>query len=202
MHLIDSTISPPGGPRFKHPDGYVSRGLNIRDVVRKVAQYRANRSQPLITEGFSRLSDEVETHICASMSPEDQAAHCVNGSATPKAIHWTEVKRFLLTMGTWALKGFRQVPQEEASRRAAICSLCPYNVGTSGCGVCKSTLSALRGSIVKATTPHDSTLQACGVCGCDNKLAVHVPLNILQKVSNENLEYPDFCWKKDLVASD
>jgi hypothetical protein len=201
MHLKDPTISPPGGPRFTHPDGFVSTGVNIPALTRKVAQYRANRSLPPVSEGFARLSQEVEAHICAAMTLEDQDAYCVGGHVPPKAIHWTEVKRFLLAMAAWALKGFRSVPQEEATRRAEICAGCPYNVGTSGCGACRSALLALRSSILKATTPYDDKLQACGVCGCDNPLQVHVPLDVLHKVRT-GVVYPDHCWKRDLIAAD
>lgn len=201
MHLIDSSISPPGGPRFTHPDGFVSTALNIPALVRKVAQYRANRGLPAVSEGFARLSQEVEDHICSALSLEDQQANCVGGIVAPRSIHWTEVKRFLLTMATWALKGFLKVPQEEATRRASICAGCPYNVATSGCGGCRLALAGLRSSILKGTTPHDDKLQACGVCGCDNSLQVHVPLEVLQQVRND-VVYPDFCWKRDLVASD
>lgn len=176
--------------------------VTFQSLVRKVSQYRANRGEAQVSDNFARLSDEVEQGICAAMSPADRAANCDDGTGSPpRSLPWTDVKRFLLAMTAWASKGLRVVPQEEAVRRASICATCPYNVSTSGCGGCRAALEGLRSSILKESTPLDDKLQACGVCSCDLKLLVHVPLDIAKK-GKENLIFPKWCWQNDLVASE
>jgi hypothetical protein len=43
-------------------------------------------------------------------------------------------------------------------------------------------------------TSRDGELRACGVCGCDLKTIVHMPLDALNASSDK--EYPDWCWRK------
>jgi len=42
-------------------------------------------------------------------------------------------------------------------------------------------------------TIYDAQLKACGVCGRYNAVSVHLPVEVQ---GGENLEFPDFCWKK------
>jgi hypothetical protein len=189
-------MGPPGGWRFKHIDtGFVSTGVTFQSLVQKVAQYRQNHNQPVVSEGYARLSDEIEADICASLNPADQAAYCDTKFRALSGIHWKEVARFLHTLAAWVKAGFDVAPQEEAERRAAICAVCPLNVGMAGCGVCRTALKAGRDALMQTRTSQDAKLEACGVCGCDLKTSVHVPINIL-RTDREFLAYPDWCWKK------
>lgn len=195
MKLNDLSTTPPGMWRFKHIDtGFVSRGTTFNDLVGKVAQYRQNRKEPIVSEGYVRLADEVEDEICQALSPEDQIAHCNTKWRQTSGIHWREVARFLHTLAAWLKTGFQMVPQEEAERRAAICAKCPLNVGMSGCAICRVSLQAGRDALMQRSTTSDDKLHACGVCGCDNKTQVHVPLDILRS-GKSKLSYPSWCWK-------
>lgn len=194
MKLRNLSDGPPGGWRFKHLDtGFVSTGVTFQQLVQKVLQYRQNHSAPIVSEGFARLSDEIEADICASMEPADQASYCDTKFRPLTGIHWKEVSRFLHTLAAWVKTGFTQVPQEEAERRAAICAVCPLNIGLAGCAICRSSLKAGRDALMQARTSQDVKLEACGVCGCDLKTSVHVPINVLR--SDRELQYPDWCWK-------
>jgi hypothetical protein len=196
MKLRNLSDGPPGGWRFKHLDtGYVSTGVTFQSLVQKVVQYRQNHGVPVVSEGYARLSDEIEADICASMGPRDQVAYCDTKFRPLTGIHWREVARFLHTLAAWVKAGFEKVPQEEAERRASICATCPLNVGLAGCAVCRTALKAGRDVLMQASTAQDSRLQACGVCGCDLKTSVHVPLSVLLS-DREGLVYPDWCWKK------
>lgn len=196
MHLKNLSQSPPGNWTFRHPSGFTSSAVTFSSLVSKVVQYRSNSREPRVSEGFNRVADEVEDHICKRLSPEDQVAHCATGFSTPHGIHWTEVVRFLKTLAKWAGSGFVKVEPSEAERRAAICVNCPLNVGMRGCAICKLTVGGLRSQVLAdSSTSHDDKLLACGVCGCDNKAQVHVPLDVLKAGSRE-LNYPDWCWKR------
>lgn len=192
MFLKTKDTVPPGGFIYRQPEtGHLMKGTTFRELLAKVATHRNNNR----IETTSRLSDEIEQAICARLSPEDQHAHCKDGLPSRKTISWREVDRFLGTMAAWAQGGLKLVSQEEAERRAAICEKCPLNIGLHGCGMCRMALNEAREKILKRGTSHDSSLKACGVCGCDNKLQVHVPLNVLKSRQQEGLSYPDFCWK-------
>lgn len=194
MKLRNLSDGPPGGWRFKHIDtGYVSVGTTFQDLVKKVAQYRQNHSVPIVSEGYARLADEIEADICASLEPADRVSYCDTKFRPLTGIHWKEVARFLHTLAAWVVAGFEKVPQEEAERRASICATCPLNVGLAGCAICRSSLKAGRDALMQAATTQDDRLQACGVCGCDLKTSVHVPISVLRQ--GRELAYPEWCWK-------
>lgn len=202
MKLRNLSDGPPGNWRFKHLDtGFVSTGVTFQQLVQKVFQYRQNHQVPIVSEGYARLSDEIEADICASMNPVDQAAYCDTKFRPLTGIHWREVARFLHTLAAWWVSvGFKKVPQEEAERRAAICAVCPLNVGLAGCAICRTSLKAGRDALLQASTTQDAKLQACGVCGCDLKSSVHAPISVLR--SGRELQYPTWCWKARGVSAE
>lgn len=196
MKLNTLLQGPPGDWRFKQKEsGFPMSAITFGSLLGKIRQHRSNMDYPMVSEGYNTLSDEVEDAICQAMSPEDQMANCNTKVGKVTGIHWKRVGRFLSTMASWfTTNGLQTVPQEEAERRASICAACPLNVGMTGCGACRVGLQAIRVAVLDAHTSQDSILNACGVCGCDNKLQVHAPLAALQ--SGAPLEYPDWCWKK------
>lgn len=105
-----------------------------------------------------------------------------------------DLKRFVSTIKFWVMDGRPSVLQEEAERRAAICSSCPYNAKISqcfGCGQASEFLSLMQGN---PTTSLDSQLHSCLVCGCALKgVKIFMPLGYAPQ---EGLEFPDFCWQR------
>jgi hypothetical protein len=169
--------------------------ITFGSLLSKVSTHRVNMGYPAVSEGYVSLADEVEDFICNAMSPQDQIGNCQTTIRPMTSIHWRMAWNFLKTMGSWLITGFTIVPQAEAERRATICANCPYNVGLSGCGACRNTLSILRKELIQASTSQDDKLLACGVCGCDNTAQVHVPLDVLRKGTG-HLDYPvGWCWK-------
>jgi hypothetical protein len=190
MHLKELSLAPPGGFRYTQPEsGLTMTGLTLDALLKKVAQHRSNMGYPTPR----RLSEEIEEAICRSLSPEDQTALCNNGIRARKSVSWTSVRDFLVSAGSW-LKSGEIVPVDEAERRAAICVGCPLNVPLAGCGICQTTLGALREAVLKRGTSKDALLLACGVCGCDNKTQVHAPIEAL-RAGTGHFKYPDWCWK-------
>lgn len=119
-------------------------------------------------------------------------------------INFKTVKAFTQFLWNWKLGGSSLVDQNTANIRASICSTCHNNkVGgdiRSGCGVCNKMgnkfLDKIRDDIIVGNrTTHDALLKTCAICGCDNKISVWIPNNVLLTKEDANA-YPEFCYKK------
>lgn len=191
MKLKSLMVEPPGGWRYTQPEtGHPMKEITFGMLVQRIAQHRANMK--IETKGD--LAAEIEEALCATMTPENRIAHCEDGTDHPKSVHWSMVERFLRTAAAYVIGPDSLVSQAEADRRAGICAKCPLNVGLSGCAICRATLNTLRTAVTDRHTEQDFLLGACGVCGCDNRLQVHVPLPAL-RAGTGDLAYPDWCWK-------
>jgi hypothetical protein len=188
-------MGPPGGWRYRCPyctgdPPVTSVGITFRQLVSNVQTHYNNMKHPDVA-----LPTVIEAAICASLSPEDQVAYCDTGIRSRSAVGFGEVVTFTKWLSNWLTKGMPLVSQEEANRRAAICAGCPYNVSIHGCAVCATSIGILRNKLMQAEpTTSNSKLQACGVCGCDLKTIVHVPLNTL---AHRGLDYSKvpWCWQ-------
>jgi len=192
-HIRDLTVGPPGGWRYTQKEtNHTMTGITWQSLVNKVAQHRNNNSLPF-DEG---LANEIEAQMCENMSTEDRMNYCDTGARLVTSISWRQVESFLKTAGSFIASGGQLVPQSEAERRASICAQCPLNVGMHGCGVCRATVDAFRATILQRSTSQDAGLQNCGVCGCENKTQVHIPIETL-RAGTGYLDYspnPN-CWK-------
>lgn len=192
MKLKSLLVEPPGGWLYTEPStGHTMKAITFGTLVQRIAQHRANMSIP--TKGD--LASEIEESICRHLTPENQVAHCELGTAYPKSVHWTLVERFLKTAVAFVLGPDSLVSQEEADRRASICAKCPLNVGLSGCAICRSSLNELRDKLLQRRTESDSLLGACGWCGCDNRVQVHVPISALASGKKDLPDPPEWCWQ-------
>lgn len=112
------------------------------------------------------------------------------------------IKRFILNGGTL-------VDQNTANLRAAICAGC-HNNKSSGdirkvCRVCgklgAAAVDKFRSEVIKDNkTSSDSKILACGICGCDLKISVWIPSDVLVTKEDANA-YPTFCWKKKILEN-
>jgi hypothetical protein len=191
LHFKTLNVTPPGGWRFTDPNsGLVSEANIFPDLLQKVHQHRRNNNFLPLTES------EIEDIVCRSLTPAAQAEFCTDGARIPDAVPWTKVAEFIKTAAAWVAHRDAYVPQEEAERRAAICAGCPYNRGIAGnCAACHATVNALRTAVLKKATRYDDKLKACALCGCDNKLTVHVPLKALETVSHDFSLAQPWCWR-------
>lgn len=117
------------------------------------------------------------------------------------------VKSFTQFLWNWKLSGAQLVDQNTANIRASICATCHNNQASKdvrkGCSVCNKmgnkVLDGIRNEIISGNrTPHDGKLLACAICGCDNRISVWIPNNVLLASEDVNA-FPSFCWKKSLV---
>jgi hypothetical protein len=193
MKLKSLTIGPPGNWRFTCPHcNVISTGITFGTLLGRVQQHYTNMNHP-----DSDLVTTVEESICASLSPADQVEYCKTGVRPRASVGFGEIVAFTTWLTAWLTGGAQLVTQEEANRRAAICATCPYNVPVSGCGVCRTSIGILRDKLMKVDpTPSDSTLNACGVCGCDLKTITHVPIETLQHRGLDYSKAP-WCWQND-----
>lgn len=190
LHLKSLLISPPGEFRFRDPDsGFEMKEGTFYELVRTVSIHRRNNNfRPL-------MESEIENAVCQMLSPAAQAEYCMEGARMPTFVPWTDVLNFLKTAGAWLAGGLSTVEPSEAERRAAICAKCPYNRGLSGgCAACNNAVNALRKAVLHKGTSVDDKLQACAICGCDNRTTVHVPIKTLETVSHD-FSLASWCWR-------
>jgi len=115
-------------------------------------------------------------------------------------ITFADVIRFGKTTLKYLKSGGRVVSQEEAERRAEICTACefnnPKNKDEKGCLSCiaKKIYFAIRKRTPE--TSLDDKLTFCKVCNCELKIKVHLPLSA---IDNEGIihKYPWHCWQLD-----
>lgn len=134
---------------------------------------------------------EVENAICERVKGWP---HCIPCNKVAQSVNFMSIVRWVRAMYSFVTAhGMRTVAQEEAEHRARICAACPMQVATSGCWGCKGIAGLLPTLAGARTTSYDSQLKACGVCGCFNAVAVHMPVDMQ---GGEQLEFPTHCWKK------
>lgn len=117
------------------------------------------------------------------------------------------VQAFVQFLWTWRMNGGELVDQNTANQRAAICVSCHNNSTSSGkvCGVCNkmahATLDGIRAGIIKSakTSSHDRLLD-CKLCGCDLKIKVWIPNQVLGKLEEVNA-WPTHCWMKKITEN-
>ncbi len=197
--LRDTTLVPPGGFRYTDPDtGFTTSASTHYDWVANSKAHRQANNLPLPLDFQARVEDQ----LCGIIPPE----YC---DREPGDVKWVDTKfgwndfiEGMKVFGRWALEDAPLVQQEEADRRAAICTSCPLNVDVSGCSTCHKLASAITGAVAKRVSAHNDYLRACAICRCALKAMVWMPLDLL--MTNETSERqdlrPDFCWLKNAGA--
>jgi len=104
---------------------------------------------------------------------------------------FADVERFATTLKNWLSQGSQWVPHDEAERRAGICAGCFENKPSKLCLACSS-LKWVAERAGMPSTSRDPELYNCRVCGCVNKIAIHVPKDAMDITG---LTFPKHCWK-------
>ncbi len=150
----------------------------------------------------ANLSEHLQDLICQQCPPSWPGCKL---EGQKRVLGMEDLKRWAVSM--LGLFGSRYAEQEEAERRAKICAGCRYQTELSGfCSHCSGIPTMLMKLVSGRTTSVDSQLKSCQFCGCRNEIAVHFPLDVLQKAS-AGIEYPEDtrldgkepvpCWKVD-----
>jgi hypothetical protein len=200
LHLVDRGMVPPGGFKFLVSETATTiTAASFLELVHAVKRHRSANGLHVT----ATIESEVEHGLCETL-PTGSCMHAdTMGSyeSRVRTLSLAEVVSATLSIGEFLLRGREKVSQEEADRRAKICSTCPFNLPAGACTTCSH--NTLREAVVKivgaAQTTSDSVLHTCYSCGCTLKAAVWMPLDILQRHAGENLKtLPAWCWKKPL----
>lgn len=164
----------------------------MEDLLFKIAQKRAELKIPV-----GDVRQELTDYICGQWPH-----YCVGlpgparkpGDIQPPQGK-TAFDALVATLVRWLRTPCRElVPQEEAERRAKICSECPLQVSVKApCGPCaisnkRSFYLVRQGRATKL----DIRLKICGRLSQDNQTAVHLPLGHISSQAS----LPDHCWAK------
>src|ERR1051326_1781536 len=145
-------------------------------LVQAYKEHRKANSLP-IPDNYDEV---IQEQICSQLPPElctyergvDQT--WINLNFT-----FADVINFTKVLIKQAIFGNKYVPQEEANRRASICTSCYLNVNVGGCGGgCRELVEQV--TIKDRTTPYDMHLKNCAVCHCFNKAQIHFDLDVLE----------------------
>lgn len=174
----------------------VGQGMNFPALLRSVREWRRANSVP-IGLGFE---DEVEKAVCELYAAE--CTHAINGKPRKSRLDLSTVLRGTQVLLAFKLAGSPYVSQEEAERRAVICSNCQFNIEYAkpcggNCGGLKEMVATIVGG---QATPYDEQLKSCGICGCVGKAHIWIPEDVLRKgVTDQMVEefkaVPN-CWKR------
>lgn len=200
LSLIDPTTVPPGGFRYVQQETKTTlSGPSLPELLVKVRDHRLANNLPISLEWKA----QVENWLCDQMPP----AVCrhlfgsrdINLAPAHRPLSIVEAISGAKVMGAWMFSGFEKVSQEEADRRARICSACPHNQPGTGCTTCASNAlrEAVQAVIGTARTVAEDTIHTCQVCGCVLKLAVWTPISLILKHSPITADNnpPSWCWK-------
>jgi hypothetical protein len=191
MAIKDLQLVPPGGWRYVQPEsGALIRGGDYHRLLANIRDHRISNNYPI---GLN-FEAEIQNAIC------ERGAECQPAvrDPGPRNVTLDDLRNFLLVLRKWVADGATFVSKEEAERRAAICVRCPRNQKVGGCFGCKGIVNLISEVIGGRDTRFDQELSGCGVCGCELRTAVHIPLEVQWRgVDDEmNEQFPDYCWKK------
>jgi hypothetical protein len=191
LALLKTNSVPPDGFRYVFPDdGFVVHAWSY-DAWVQVARDHLIANNLSIPED---LQAQMEEQLCQTQEPGWCSYDDPNRPRVSTILSWGDVLSALTTFARWIAGGCQYVSQDEANRRALICSRCYMNTFIGGCSNCEAAVAKVTG---KVSTKYDFALKACAVCKCVLRAKVHFPLDTLAQES-ENLQelYPPFCWNK------
>lgn len=193
-------VVPPGGWKAKCPHcAYWIIAPTYNDWVGWIEKHNMANGHP---------AWDYETQLCQSLPPGECRAE--DGSVIASLQCEMDSKALLagaVAVGSllveYALGREVFVDQEEAERRARICTLCPRNVPVSGCTGCgtmqdaKAKLSAITGDRKTSADPY---LRGCCICGCNTSTIVWIRKDILERGFTAEQralteQVASHCWK-------
>lgn len=202
MELIDPGTIPPGGYKYVQFETQteVSAG-SAGELVEAVRKHRKANNLPIGTnfpkDMFSEFCGKMPPGVCKGYDPNVKVI--AHGTLTPQ-----DIIRGTETLIAWTAKGFPFVDKSEADRRANICAGCPHNERVAMCyscgGIAKRFAETIVNTIGSKSTSSDHKLYSCNICKCSNKAQAFIPLDILLKSTNKEMNdlFPEFCWKKQI----
>lgn len=198
MRFNNTANSPPDFWRFTDPEtGFVSKAVDHYNWMLQINAHRKGNGLPLISEAVA------ENQLCQQMPPgwchhDDDEQH--SRSWVNTRLRWSDIVEGTKAYVALIASGFKTVEQEEANRRAKICSSCYLRVQPQGCGSCVKLGQIVTGDLAQKKTPYDDHLvnMACAICSCPVKSLVHFEMPALDSTDSPEKQaaYPNFCWRK------
>ena len=185
--LKNKSVAPPDGFRYVHPEtGHETKAMDYWTFVEQAKEHRKANGLP-VPYDFEAVAED---QLCQTIPPE----YC----QYEKEGSWVNLRLALgdiITVTKSLIDSAKgdYVSQEEAERRAAICSRCFLNVRAQGCGSCAQIANYVAPG---KTTSLDNDLNNCAACGCYLKPKVHMKLTTLESslTSSRQEALPSFCW--------
>lgn len=188
---------PPGGWKFLDGGNWI-QGHDYESLIDAIIEDRAKNQRPIgdPPKEFQTYVVRSWPHFAGSVSPFTspvKQAPGNKGKLRERVTQWLANRYSLRASGHTEL-----VSEEEANRRAKICSTCPQNKKVpNDCPPCiqnnNRTSFLLREG--KATSV---PVEACALMGHDNQTAVFLPEKMLAHRKGYLEEAPSFCWMKTL----
>ncbi len=151
-------------------------------LMTKVQEERRGNGAPIGLD----IENEVEQWCC--IAHPDEVEVYDERLPKPRPLNLDDVVRGTKVLAAFKLAGKPTVINEEANRRAAICSKCPMNLMWSqACSLCSNLDEIVQGIVGKVRTAMDQQLYACNICHCSLKGAVHIPNAILNRENNAEM---------------
>lgn len=195
MILKNRDHTPPGGFRYVHAEtGFESVAIDIHTWMENIRAHRKANQLPEITEA------EAMDQLCKTIPPQWCEHEVAGRKWVNTRLRFSDIVNGAKAYLSLIASGFQTVSQDEADRRARICSSCYLRIIPQGCGSCVKLGNLIVGDIAGKTTAYDNQLRnrACAACACPLSPLVHFPLAILEQTDNNALQeiLPEFCWRK------
>lgn len=197
---------PPDGYSYREPEtGEVFNGGCLEGTVQLVMTHR--KANDIARPDHDEAQEDVEDQICKRVG--GQWCDPMKLGEWGFSITLDKIQAGTKALFAWGKAAFTgqdpYVDQNEANRRADICSKCWANKSIPGCIGCGA-LDKLRELLVEAkgsrNTPYDDKLAACLVCGCSNAAQVWIKPEILGGAMSDHQRgcYAEIsnCWKNNL----
>lgn len=179
---------PPDGYKYVDPvSGFRAHSFDYTDWVDQERKHLTANGREVPLD----LEIQMQEQLCMTLPP-GWCNYDPPNAVTVHDLDWPDVMAAAARFSGWLLKGMPTVDQNEADRRAMICTRCYLNVHVGGCSVCQAAVAKLSEGL---TSKHDAYLKSCAACKCNLKAKVHFPISSLDK-ENPGVQklYPDHCW--------
>jgi hypothetical protein len=181
---------PPDGFRYIFPeDGWVCHAWTYNDWIAFAKAHLVANSLPVPDD----LEASMQNQLCQTLPPGWCDYDDPNRPRVSTSIDWNDLQTGLTTFAKWVQSGFQTVSQDEADRRALICSRCYLNVNVQGCAACGKAVETVTRN---KKSKYDFALRSCAVCKCFLRAKIHFPISTLDTQSTNQQLYPSSCWLK------
>lgn len=198
LKYADLSITPPGGryPATELQTGFRFAEIDFESLLKVIKAHRNANNIP-IGVNFRNEIEDASCKELLQMFPDFRGVvDDTGGRAIMPGRKWqlADVQNFLTTVTKFFVGGMKLVSQEEANRRAEICTHCPLNQQMPECLGCQGVTGTIQALRKGKTTPYDENLRICHACGCDLKTKIFLEKDIMER---EGVEWAEKCWMRD-----